>query len=170
MKITPEQASNVLINYAGDKQFLLHDFFEALRDGELPTYCCQRLALFKLYSDDLPGPILVDERHPDYPQMKCRGNIIMGIALELSKCVEQEVVIDPSLITSIDSFVHRQWNAFRGNKGEYWTTQEEIDLMNTMLDRVISNIETTYGVKTDWEKARQRLDEERKRRRKAYGV
>ncbi len=30
--------------------------------------------------------------------------------------------------------------------------------MNTTLDRFISSIETTHGVTTDWEKARQRLD------------
>jgi len=74
------------------------------------------------------------------------------------------------MIESMDTFIKRQWNAFRGSKGEFWTTQKEINLMNAMLDRTISLIETTYGVKTDWEKARRRLDEERKLRRKAYGV
>jgi len=83
MKYTPEQAQQVLAENTGSLP--LRDFFEALRDGELPTYFCQALARYRLYSDDLPGPRLVAEWHPDYPQMKCRGHAIIGIVGELRR-------------------------------------------------------------------------------------
>lgn len=166
MKYTPEQARQVLTENTGILPW--RDFYEALRDGELPTYFCQKFAHYRLHSDDLPGPRLAAEWHPDYPQMKCRESVIGGIVGVFRRCIEQDVIKDHDLTEFLEQFSNRQWNASRGSKGEYWTTREEIDLINSTLDRTIHSIEITYGIKTDWENARQRLNEERKIRRKAY--
>ncbi len=97
-------------------------------------------------------------------------SVINGIVGALRRFTELEIIQDRDLKQSIVVFTKRQWNGLRGKKGEYWTTHEEINLINTTLDRVISHIETIFGITTDWEKARQRLNEERKIRRKSFGI
>jgi len=168
MKYTPEDARKMLMEDVGDVPE--REFFEALRDEKLPDFFCQRLAFFRLYSDDLPGSQLVGEWHPDFPQMKCRNIVIGAIMHYIECCVEYNIVTDADLTASMVEFTKTQWHSNKGSQRENWTTREEIDLMNATLDRVISAIETTYGITTDWEKARQRLDEERKIRRKEWGV
>ena len=166
MKYSPEMARYL---FAVNSEKSWQDFFEALRDGELPTYYCQKFAFKRLFSDDLPYHRLVDSWHPDFPEMKCRGMKIIGRVRELRQCKEQEVIKDPDVINYLDLFINREWNFSRGSRGQYWTTREEIDLINTTLDRVIHSIETTYGITTDWEEARKMLHEERGISRKAYG-
>jgi len=169
MKYTPEDARRLFADDdVGD--ILERDLLEALRDGKLPDFFCQKLVFFRLYSDDLPGSQLVAEWHPDFPQMKCRNIVIGAIVHYIQCCVEYNIVTDADLTASMREFTNIQWNSDKGSQREHWTTQEEIDLINTTLDHVISSIETTYGILTDWEKARQRLDEERKTRRKSWGA
>jgi hypothetical protein len=158
MKYTLEQARRVLQDVPDPPD---RDFWEALRDGELPTHFCQTLARFRLYSDDIPGPQLVDASHPDFPAMKCRGRVIIGIRHQLESCVTYNVVTDLELKTSINDFMVGPWNAFTGKREERWTTPEEIERINGMLDRVLSYFEKTYGIKPDWEKAQREVDQQR---------
>lgn len=158
MKYTPEQARHALIEM-GERDFgWTTRYFEAIRDGELPRYYCHVFASFKLYSDDLPQNRLVEEWHPDYPAMKCRGHAIMGITSQLRGGITDEVITDEQLKIAINEFIAGPWNCSRGRKGEYWTTQGEIQRMNTMLDTVITYLEKTYGIQTDWDKARQEIE------------
>jgi hypothetical protein len=160
MKYTPEQARHALIDMEGRDFGWTTRYFEAIRDGELPSFYGQVFASFKLYSDDLPGHRLVSEWHPDYPVMKCRAHTIIGIIGYLSAGTEDEVITDENLKTTINEFIAGPWNSSRpgASKGEFWTTPEEIQRMNTMLDTVIAYLEKTYGIQPDWDKARQEIE------------
>ncbi|KKU20499.1 MAG: hypothetical protein UX31_C0038G0002 [Candidatus Nomurabacteria bacterium GW2011_GWA1_46_11] len=138
-----------------------------MRDTELPSYYCQKLAALKLCSDELPRK-LVGMWHPDFPFMKCRGNVIASIGQSLNMSVHQGIIADQNLKASIEEFVQYPWNAFDRDQGVKKTTHKEIQLMNGMLDTVIGYIEMTYKVTTDWESARRKLEYERKEVRKGY--
>ena len=160
MKYTPEQARHALIEM-GERDFgWTTRYFEAIRNGELPSFYGQVFASFKLYSDDLPGPQLVVEWHPDYPAMKCRAHAIIGITSQLRGGITDEVITDEKLKTAINEFIAGPWNSCRpgASKGEFWTTPEEIQRMNTMLDTVIAYLEKTYGIQTNWDKTRQEIE------------
>jgi len=102
------------------------------------------------YSDELPQPDVPDT-HPDYkflrlqfregnPKMKCRANVIMGISLSLQGVIEDEVLTGQDHRELVEAYRTREWNAFKGSKGEYWTSPEEIEFINSTLDTMIASI------------------------------
>src|SRR3989338_2767187 len=124
------------------------EIYAAIRDGNLPRYYWGELKRKMAYSDDvLPGR-LAGDWHPNYPNMKCRRNVIFGIGIDLQAMVEEEIITDDSLKEKIRQFVSRQWESQRGGKGKFWTTPEEILLINSMLDHAISYLQRTYGLES----------------------
>ncbi|MBN2367411.1 hypothetical protein JXC34_00205 [Candidatus Woesearchaeota archaeon] len=113
------------------------DYFEALVDESLPPYYLDRFHVYRYeYSDDLPEPDFPKD-HPDYvffrlkfseerPQMKCRGQVITGISVTLQSVITAEVLTDLDIVELIEQYKTKDWNAFKGRKGEYWTSEEEI--------------------------------------------
>jgi len=160
-KHTPEQAINVLKRYSGREDFIpTAPFWEAIRDGILPQWYLDRFRLFRDdYSDDLPG-IDLDKNDPDYRylrlkatydhptgnKLKCRKNVIRSIYGHFQGAINQEVIVDEGVIEVIESFGSRDWECDKGDKGEHWTTPEEIDLINDTLDVVISHLEEAYDL------------------------
>ena len=125
-------------------------YFEAIINGKVPEYRLGLLKQFKDYSDDLPFHEDKDKRlalvwnHPSYPNFKCRGNVLCGISMGLQGVVYEGLVKDPAVILAINNFRYHNFNAFRGNKGEYWTTPDEIAFINRTLDTVIDYLKREY--------------------------
>ena len=146
-KTTIEDAVKAII----DNQHLKPEYLEklvAIRDGNLPGYYQAELIRKRAYSNDvLPGR-LAGDWHPNYPHMKCRRSVIFGIGIDLQAMVEEEIITDDSLKEKIRQFVSRQWESQRGGKGKFWTTPEEILLINSMLDHAISYLQRTYGLES----------------------
>lgn len=150
MKISIEQAAAVLDS--GRELFGNEDLFKAIRDGTVQEYYTDIFRSYRWdYSDDLPEPdvprsheryvfyrLQATDLHPSSPRMKCRGNVIFGLAGHLEHCKDN---VGPPAERGL-SELHRQyveypWNYQRGGKGEYWTQQEEIDFMNQTLDAAL---------------------------------
>ena len=102
------------------------------------------------YSDDLPFHENKYKRlalvwdSPAYPNFKCRGNVMVGISLTLQAAMYEGIVKDPSIILAINKLRYYNFNAFRGSKGEYWTTPDEIKLINDTLDTVMDYLKREY--------------------------
>ncbi len=73
-------------------------------------------------------------------------NVIIRMSLELQGMIKDEVLTDQKSKEIVEAFRTRKWNAFKGSKGEYWTSKEEIDYMNKTLDTVIASIRETYNL------------------------
>ncbi len=145
-KITPEQAQKILEEHPADSDFL-NAHLRAIIDGTLAEYYITLLKDSKDYSDELPQGRSVGPWHPDFPFMKCRGNIITSISLLLQGVIGDGIIHDESVINIIEQYVTHEWNAFRGKK--YWTTPEEIQLINDTIDAVIACIEQTHTLDQD---------------------
>lgn len=68
---------------------------------------------------------------------KCRGNYIVGLCLRLDAVVEKKLVTDIELIEKIKQF---RKHDFRFSHDEF-TTQEEIDMINDILNDVIDYLQ-----------------------------
>lgn len=168
MRYTKERAAKAL-PASGEKIFdLTRQYIEAIRDGELPRYYMQRLATYKLYSDALPDHRLVDVWHPDYPSMKCGSQAVYGICARLRGSIEDDVIADTGLKDAIGEFVAYRWNCFRGGKGEFWTTSEEIQKINNMLDTALEYLQQKYGIQPDWDAAEREIKEFREHEHRGF--
>jgi len=78
--------------------------------------------------------------------MKCRANVITGISLSLQGVIEDEVLTGQDHRELVEGYRTREWNAFKGSKGEYWTSPEEIEFINSTLDTIIASIKEVYHI------------------------
>ncbi len=147
-KVTPEQAASVLQENA----HLLpepREWFESIRDGNLPQYYLKILLRRKSGSDELPRE-LVDYEHPDHSTIKCRATAITGARHDLLDIIGEgqvadTIVTDAEVIGKIKEMLGHPFNALKGGrKGEFMTTIEEIDLINRTLDTTIAYLKKTY--------------------------
>ncbi len=101
-------------------------------------YYLARFKEFKSYSDDLP--IEKVSHSSEYKnKYKCRLNVILGI-MQSFECAIQDGVLKREVVS--DFFEHK-WNALNKNKKSkedknYWTTKEEIELINRSLNNAIN--------------------------------
>jgi len=144
-KTTIEVAARVLEENEHLPSPLL-DRFRAIVDGNLPRYYHEELMRKRAYSDYCQPGRLVAEWHQDYPHMKCRVGVIVGIGLDLQSMISEEVITDDGLKEKIRQFLSRDWEGQKGAKGQFWTTGEEIDLINDMLDDTMVYLKRTYGL------------------------
>lgn len=128
-------------------EFPMREYFEALANESLQQYYLDRFKVFQLYSDLLPGEKLVGLWHPDYPMMKCRGTCVTGIGFDLKLAISDKVIKSKEIIEKADFFRNYNWNFQKGKKGEYWTTPEEIVLINNTLDPVAEYLNGEYTLK-----------------------
>ncbi|MBI3623305.1 hypothetical protein HY212_04490 [Candidatus Pacearchaeota archaeon] len=146
-RISPERAAEILLEKPNLDE-ALKSYFIAARDGKLPQYYLKR---FKHKRDnflnDLPA---VDVRNLATlsddgktfigDNYKCRGNYIFGLSATFSSAINDGIIADPCITQEVEIF--RQHD-FRYLHNEF-TTREEIDLINNILDLVISHIAEKY--------------------------
>ena len=137
-----DKATNHLI----DVPEQLRPYFEAREKGELKHYYLEEFYhLSSDYLDDLPAgdvrdSVTLDEKgHFVGDKYKCRGNYIFGLSGKLNGAIRDGVINDPDLLKKIDEFMHHD---FRFAHGQF-TTKEEIDLINNLLNLVIRYLEKT---------------------------
>ncbi len=162
-----ERALEVIQNTEGD--FPGKEYLEALVNDTLPRYFLDIFQTFRFYSDDLPKD-MAREWHPDYPWMKCRGNVITSISISLFKAVNDGVIKDKEVVDLISYFRGRDWNFEKGQKGECWTSQEEIELINVTLDAVIGVLVREYGLVNNVDEIKSKFEEELVQERKRWSV
>ena len=156
-RISKERAKEVLEENP-DMVSVMKDYYEALIYNDLPGYFIRRLLYFKGGSDDLPEPSVPSDHpdysilrlqagynHLDYPRLKCRGNFIFGLGTTLEAAIEDRVITDGNLIEKIKEFRNKKYNAFVG-KGRAWTTSEDIDSINNILNLTIKSIAESYFI------------------------
>ena len=147
MKIRVEQATAVL--ESGQNLGPNKDLFRAIREGTVRDYYRDVFENYRWrYSDDLPEPevasdhedyifyrLQATEEHPSSPHMKCRGNVISGLQAHLGHCKDNAGPPNEAELAELHRrYATYPWNWQKGGKGEYWTTQEEIDFINETLD------------------------------------
>lgn len=147
MPITKEDARRVLKEEKLPP--FMHKYFKAIVEGTQPKYYLNEFRQTKSYSDVLISDYesLVKQQYSGNENIKARANVILWICLQLDSLVEQEIIKDEKLIAQIGAFRHRGWNCFKGKKGEYFTTPEELKIINTMLDTVIDYLKAAYSLK-----------------------
>lgn len=146
MTYSKENAREVLKEISNGPE---KEYFEAIVDETLPQYYFNELQILLLYSDKLPKQVLVDISHPDYPLMKCRGNVIIGIGLKLQKLLADNMVEDERVVDVVNKYKKHNWNFQKGSKCEYWTSRSEINLINRTLKTVTTHIKDKYGLNSD---------------------
>jgi hypothetical protein len=123
------------------------EYFRAIMNGTLPHYFLGQFEMYRSYSDDLPEPD-IPNTDPDYrflrlqfrehnPRMKCRLNVIRGIKLTIRTALNHGI-LEPS--KELENYLGHKWEADKGAKGEYWTSREEINLINHTLDSLIAEL------------------------------
>jgi len=127
---------------------IFEEYEIARKSGNLKDYY---LRLFKYldseYSDNLPDVDvrtlieITQEGKWDTPSgsgtaYKCQGNYISMLAGWLKIAVKDSVIEDFQLIEQLDSFYSHEFNFEQGK----FTSQEEIDMMNNVLNLVIDNL------------------------------
>lgn len=172
MPITPEQAKESLSSYKSpfhnEGRDGLKLYLEAIMNNELPQYFLDQFHRRLQYSDDLPEKRLVSIWHPEFPYMKCRGMFITETSAKLNSCIKHQVISDPQVVKAISDFDNRDWEFRKGGLGEVWTTQEEIDFINSTLTLVTQHIEETHGVSANLEEIREQLEVDRAHYRKQF--
>jgi len=163
-----ERALEALNGKAGD--VVDRKYLEAIVNETLPQHFLDICQWFQLYSDDLPGERLVDIWHPDYPMMKCRGSVISGISMTLRRAVKDSVIKSSDIIKKMEDYQKHDWNFQKGAKGEYWTSLEEIDLINDTLDTVIEHLKQEYTLKDNIDSLKQKFQEVLVQRRQDWEV
>src|SRR3989338_8689127 len=87
------------------------------------------------YIDDLPPKRLLPG-DPNYLLYKCRGNCFVGVMSRINRLVGMGVITNPTTITKVQEFNdymrQRDWSKF--------STQADIDRLNTILDDMISEL------------------------------
>jgi hypothetical protein len=164
MALTKERALEVL-NGNPDNS-LPFPYLEAIANETLPQYYFDEIQIHKLYSDELPEHKLVAEWHTEYPLMKCRGNVIIGIGATFQGLLNDKIVEDQEIVNSIKRFRGYDWEFQKGYKGEYWTSREEINFINKTLRTVAIHIKNKYRLEDNTDsiqkKYKDRLTETRK--------
>jgi len=155
MKYTIDDAQRILARQHDTETFPLKfkERLEAVIDGTLPEFYLAELRRRRNYSDDLPEPdvppthpdyslsrLAAGWDHPSYPNLKCRGNCIIGTTLTLQDLLDN-IELSTPVAARITEFRTKKWNYSRGAKGEYWTLPEEITYINETLDMVIAELD-----------------------------
>ena len=141
----PKTTIDDAIRILSERPYLPHPwilFLESARDRNLPQYYLSRLRTYK----DVPAEIVTDEYSPDYDRAKGRRTHILHISLTLQKMVDEGIVADDQLKERIQKFRNYNWNAERGGKFKFWTTRQELRLINSILNDVINYVQQTYGL------------------------
>jgi len=156
-KVTKESAYRILEEDSEALEQIpsLRTYFQSVIEDTLPEYYLNRFNRFKGYSDDLPKPEVDPSHenygflrlkagwdHPKYPHLKCRGNVICGISVNLQHAVK-DGVLGGGLM---EDFRDYDFSFSKGRKGEFWTTSEEIDFINKTLDLAIAQIKEKYSL------------------------
>ncbi len=145
--ISPERAREALEEHPGASGWY-RKYFESVVNGTMHEYYLSRLLNYRTnYSDDLPevdvrelAGISSDGSSFTNDNYKCRGNVIMGIGLDLSGAVKRGVLEGEHILKAVEEFKKHD---FRFNHGEF-TTRDEINLINRTLDSAISYIAEKY--------------------------
>lgn len=137
MKV-PDKLGNVLEYFV--------DYKRAKQEGELSEFYLQIFIQRRDdYMDELPeqdvrNSVSIDENgHFVELAYKCRGHYIIGLCFQLQSAVRDGVIKDGSLISRIQELGHHD---FRFHHGEF-TTPDEIDMMNSVLDDVIEYLDVS---------------------------
>lgn len=146
------------------------EYLEAIVNETLPQYYLDKLLWYQLYSDDLPRERSVDIWHPDFPMMKCRGSVITSIDQELGGGVNDRVIKSSEVIDRVRSYREYDWNFRKGANREFWTSPEEIDLINNTLIAVIAYLKQEYILSDNINSIKQRFQEVLIQRRKVWDV
>ena len=144
------------------------EYVEALAFDKLPQYYADSFDFFKMYSNELPSKEVVGEWHPSYPMMKCRGNVIVGIGVSLASAVTDGVLSDQDETEVVDHYRNYNWTFQQGSKGEVWTTQYEIELINKTLEFVSNKIKTKFDIQDKTHELKSKFAKELLERRKSY--
>jgi hypothetical protein len=122
----------------------LRKLMEAKENGMLKEYFLKRFRHLKDdFRDDLPDTdvrlltTLDDKGHTVGDNYKCRGNYLWILKLALESIKKNGVITDPALTQKIDTFLNYDFNSMHGR----FTTQEEINMMNNILDEIIEILE-----------------------------
>ncbi len=132
------------------------EFHSAIINNSLPEFYLKRFKDLRFnYSDDIPEPgvsekhpdyyllrLVAKDKHPSYPKMKCRANVIGSIGLSLSVCIDYKIIDDEELVNEVSDFFDFRWNCTDTNI--IWTTKQEIDYINQTLDKVIDYLQKKY--------------------------
>jgi len=168
MAYSKESARGILEKISKDAP--MREYFEAIVNETLPQYYFNELQILLLYSDKLPRHILADIWHPDYPFMKCRGNVIIGIGLKLQGLIRDNIVEDESVVDVVNKYKKYNWNFQKGSKGEYWTSRKEISLINRTLKTVTTHIKDKYELEHDPDSIRKKFEDRLSEARKPWLV
>lgn len=153
MKCSKEKAKSILDQDINPEERI---YFESILNDQLPQYYFEELSKYRFnYSDELPEPN-VPVTAPDYkklklefrvknPKMKCRAHCIVGISLTLQGINEERVLNSLEYKKIIRNYRFYDWNAFKGAKGEFWTSPEEIQFINKTLDKTLNLIKSKYN-------------------------
>ncbi len=155
VRYTKEEVKEVLDKYKDREIGSIKLYFQAILDERLPEYYLDELSNYRFnYSDETPEPD-VPKDHPDYKflrlqfregndKIKCRCHAMIGISASLEGIIEDEILTEQEHIDLINQYKTRDWNAFKGGKGEFWTSPEEISFINSTLDIMIASIKKVY--------------------------
>ena len=124
-------------------------FFTAIIEAKLPSYYLERFRRFKGYSDVLVSDhdSYIRQQYSGKENIKAKTRVVWAIITDLSHVVNEGIIKNEALIQQIESFSTRKWNCLKGGRdGKYFTTPEELKLINAMLDTVICYLQTTYSL------------------------
>jgi hypothetical protein len=119
-------------------------YIESRKTGTLPKFYLNILTYMRdNYRDDLPDESVHtltrvnEEGRFVGDNFKCRGNFIFGLSGWLQGPIRDGVITNPQVIEKINNF---RSHDFRYSHGEF-TTREEINLINKVLEEVISHLD-----------------------------
>ncbi|OGF25744.1 hypothetical protein A2303_07145 [Candidatus Falkowbacteria bacterium RIFOXYB2_FULL_47_14] len=90
--------------------------------------------------DDLPEEDvrnIIPSNDPRYNMFKCQGNYISGLKYDLESALMDGMIRDESLKKDVKEFLKFKFGFSEGK----FTTREEIDKCNTILDKVIDYLD-----------------------------
>ena len=121
-------------------------YFIAIIEDNLLEYYFERFVFKKEnYSDELPklriGSAGTPQAYKTRCSHKCQANYIVGLRTTLGDLIRDDMIDDPNLMKKIKKYRSHRFKCVDGD----FTTQEEIDLMNNILDDVISYLWVEYS-------------------------
>ncbi|MDP8253660.1 MAG: hypothetical protein P9X27_04580 [Candidatus Kaelpia aquatica] len=120
--------------------------YEATLSGNLPKHTLSEFRSIKAYDD-----VLVDEFLPSDAKHKARGRVIIGISLRLQRALREGIIVGDEMEALVREFKNKEWN-FSAHEDlspedpRTFTTQEEIDYINKVLDTVIVYLMERYEI------------------------
>lgn len=123
----------------------IKSFVDAVKNDKLDEYYIKRFYhkrddyLDGLPKEDVRNLSDIDEKgmftHENY---KCKGNYIWTLIAALDGAIEYDVIEDDVLKQKIEEFSSHKFNYYEGK----FTSKEEIDMINNILNDAITYLET----------------------------